>query len=111
MASTSRPLPPPPPNRDEEVAKCLSELNTVNLRASEESELHNVVLDYFVSPVIGDDDYETDLDSQTRSEPEAETESDSISEPGSEPHSSTKRPKMESSEADESNKQGLCVVY
>ena len=104
MASTSRPL---PPNRDEEVAKCLSELNTVNLRASEESELHNVVLDYFVSPVIGDDDSETDLDSQTRSE--TETESDSISEPGSEPHSSTKRPRMESSEADETNKQGLCV--
>ena len=49
-----------------------------------------------------------DLDSQTRSKPE--TESDSISEPGSEPHSSTKRPRMESSEADETNKQGLCVV-
>ncbi|KAI0222661.1 hypothetical protein LSAT2_026077 [Lamellibrachia satsuma] len=75
---------------------------TVNLRTSKESELHNVVLVYFVSPVISDDDSETDLDSQTRSE----SESDSISESGSEQRSSTKRPRMESRcEADETNKQ------
>ena len=88
----------------DQPARCLSELNTVNLRASEESELHNVALDYFVSPVISNGDSETDLDSQTRSE------SDSISESGSESHSSTKRSRMESSETDETNKQGLCVV-
>ncbi|KAI0213765.1 hypothetical protein LSAT2_001164 [Lamellibrachia satsuma] len=44
--------------------------------------------------------------SQTRSE----TESNSISEPGSEPHSSTKRPRMQSSEADETNKQENVIV-
>ena len=60
MVSMSRTLPP----------------KTVNLRTSKESELHNVVLVYFVSPVISDDDSETDLDSQTRSE----SESSSISE-------------------------------
>ena len=75
---------------DEEVAKCLRELNNVTLRSSEE--FRSVVVDYFISKSPADnDDSESNLESDSAAENNSifETESDTA-----EPIA--KRPRLES---------------